>query len=105
MSVTLQQQIAESIVGQIEWKDSALGYCVCPGRERHTKPDGPRDCMVRVEKDPSGYQPGVYCFHTSCGPPGRRKSASQGWLAQVRPLRELQLIAGYRLFTAAQAPL
>ena len=66
MNVTVQQ-IAESIVGPIEWKNSTLGYCGCPGKNRHTKPDGPRDCMVRVEKDALGYAPGVYCFHTSCG--------------------------------------
>ena len=40
----------------------------------------------------------------SIGPPGRQRSASQGWLAQVRRLRERRLIAKYHLIATLQSP-
>jgi hypothetical protein len=59
------QQIAEQIVGQIDWCAEAYGWCVCPGKDLHTSANGHRDCRVRCEKE-NGIAPGVYCQHTSC---------------------------------------
>jgi len=54
-------EIAETILGHIDWLDTTQGYCECPGRNSHTNTDGKRDCMVFLDKVPT-----VYCVHTSC---------------------------------------
>ena len=59
------QQIAEQIVGRVDWRSEAFGWCTCPGKDLHTSVSGHRDCRVRVEKE-NGIAPGVYCFHSSC---------------------------------------
>lgn len=54
--------IAEALF-HIEWLDCSNGFMVCPGKEKHSKGDGPRDCKVMLmgEKPPT-----ISCFHSSC---------------------------------------
>ena len=51
-------QIAEELLGT-KLVDGI--YAPCPGRERHTKADGPKDFRVVLDGAPTGY-----CFHGSC---------------------------------------
>jgi hypothetical protein len=53
--------LAESIVGEIDWKEAGRGFCRCPGADLHSNPDGRRDCRVTIDGAPT-----VYCTHTSC---------------------------------------
>lgn len=57
------QQIAESILGVIDWKSSDEGYCLCPGENFHTKANGKRDCKVMLA---GNKPPTITCFHSSC---------------------------------------
>jgi hypothetical protein len=57
-----RQSIAESILGVIEWKNSDLGHCACPGESLHTHETGRQHCRVNLNGAPT-----IYCFHTSCG--------------------------------------
>ena len=59
------REIAESILGAIDWEDSNIGYCKCPGEHLHTSPTGSKDCKVTVG---DGRAPTIYCFHESCKP-------------------------------------
>ena len=55
------RQIAETLLGAVDWKDAAHGFCSCPGQTRHTKPNKRTDCTVFITGVPS-----INCFHTSC---------------------------------------
>ena len=55
------QQIAESIVGRIDWQLPDMGFCNCPGVSKHTRLTGKRDCKVIVSGAPT-----IHCFHQSC---------------------------------------
>jgi len=54
-------QIAEGLLGQIDWFLPNAGYCRCPGQDRHTHRNSPRDCRVMVDGAPT-----IYCLHSSC---------------------------------------
>ena len=54
-------QIAEDILGSIEWIEGSKGYCACPGRAKHTTPDARRDCRVCLDGAPT-----IHCVHSSC---------------------------------------
>lgn len=54
-------EIAESIVGEIEWKTESMGYCRCPGITNHTKPNGKRNTRIFIDGAPT-----ITCFHSSC---------------------------------------
>lgn len=56
-----RQEIAERLLGQIEWKSAVEGYAHCPGNHLHTTSDGKRDCLVMLDGAPT-----VTCFHDSC---------------------------------------
>jgi hypothetical protein len=56
-----RQNIAEAVLGEIDWKEPDRGYCRCPGADLHSNPDGRRDCRVTLDGAPT-----VYCTHTSC---------------------------------------
>ncbi len=56
-----RKKIASSILDDVIWSDNVTGFCTCPGKEKHTGSDGPKDCMVSLDGVPT-----VYCFHTSC---------------------------------------
>jgi hypothetical protein len=53
--------LAETYLGEINWTNDTEGYCECPGKEKHTTPNGPKDCIIYLDKVPT-----VYCFHQSC---------------------------------------
>ncbi len=56
-----RQAIAESVLGEIDWREPDLGYCRCPGADLHSNRDGRRDCRVTLDGAPT-----VFCTHTSC---------------------------------------
>lgn len=56
-----RQAIAESLLGEIDWREPDLGFCRCPGADLHSNRDGRRDCRVTLDGAPT-----VYCTHTSC---------------------------------------
>jgi len=47
----------------IDWQDEEKGWMTCPGEERHTKPNGPRDCNIMLA---GGKPPTIHCLHASC---------------------------------------
>lgn len=55
------RQIAEGIVGRIDWQTEVSGFCRCPGMAMHTSANGRKDCRVNVDGAPT-----VFCFHASC---------------------------------------
>ena len=54
-------EIAESIIGRIDWVDADMGFCECPGQKLHTSKDSAKDCAVYLDRVPT-----VSCFHGSC---------------------------------------
>jgi len=54
-------EIAEAVLGNIEWKTPTAGFCECPGRSKHSTQNGAKDCIVYIDKSPK-----VVCFHSSC---------------------------------------
>jgi P4 family phage/plasmid primase-like protien len=59
--IKARQNIAGELLGQIDWKTEARGFCTCPGERLHTTGDGERDCEVYLDKVPT-----IYCFHNHC---------------------------------------
>jgi len=53
--------LAETLLGPVEWIDAEHGFCACPGQLRHTKPSKARDCEIFL-----GGVPSLHCFHSSC---------------------------------------
>lgn len=54
-------EIAEGILGSIDWISDTEGYCECPGKNRHTTKEGEHDCMVYLDHIPT-----LYCVHANC---------------------------------------
>lgn len=54
-------EMAEIVLGRIEWKTATEGFCQCPGRAKHTTREGPKDCKVFLNK-----RAAVTCLHGSC---------------------------------------
>lgn len=54
-------EIAEHILGHIDWMTTTEGYCDCPGRNRHGSKSGRRDCAVYLDSIPT-----LHCVHASC---------------------------------------
>ena len=54
-------EVAEQILGQIDWMTPSEGYCDCPGQNRHHNRSGRRDCAIYMDHVPT-----LYCVHTSC---------------------------------------
>ena len=57
-----RQAIAESLLGEIDWREPDLGFCRCPGADLHSNRDGKHDCIVYLDEIPT-----IHCIHTSCG--------------------------------------
>src|SRR5262250_628335 len=55
------RQVAERIVGRVDWQTEVSGFCTCPGESMHTSHNGKRDCRVNVDGAPT-----IFCFHASC---------------------------------------
>jgi hypothetical protein len=56
-----RRELAEEVLGDINWHSDSSGYCTCPAQHLHTSGDGDRDCEVYLERVPS-----IHCFHESC---------------------------------------
>jgi hypothetical protein len=55
------RQIAERILGKVDWQTDVSGFCTCPGERLHTSDNGKKDCRVNVDGAPT-----IFCFHASC---------------------------------------
>jgi hypothetical protein len=55
------RQIAERIVGRVDWENEVSGFCTCPGEALHTSHNSKRDCRVSLDGAPT-----IFCFHASC---------------------------------------
>src|SRR5262245_43016405 len=55
------RQIAEQLLGPIDWQSEIAGFCKCPGEVLHTSRKGDRDCRVTLDGAPT-----IHCFHSSC---------------------------------------
>src|SRR5262250_280030 len=55
------RQVAERIVGHVNWETEVSGFCKCPGEAMHTSANGKKDCRVNVDGAPT-----IFCFHASC---------------------------------------
>jgi hypothetical protein len=55
------KQVAEHLLGAIDWQNEVAGYCKCPGESLHTTANGEKDCRVSIDGAPT-----IYCFHSSC---------------------------------------
>ena len=56
-----RSQIAEKILGAIEWTDGETGFCKCPGEHLHTTPTAADHCRLKLDAAPT-----LHCFHGSC---------------------------------------
>ena len=59
--MSVLQDIAEEVLGPIQWKSDDMGFCACPGEHLHTKATAPNHCAVYLSGTPN-----VACFHHSC---------------------------------------
>ena len=55
------QQIAEKLLGPVDWQSAEMGFCSCPGEHFHTKATVSNHSAVYL----GGYA-NVACFHHSC---------------------------------------
>ena len=55
------RQVAETVVGRVDWQNEVSGFCRCPGEGLHTSHNGKKDCRVSVDGAPT-----IFCFHASC---------------------------------------
>jgi hypothetical protein len=54
-------EIAERILGEIEWTDEITGFCKCPGEHLHTTPTAADHCRIKLDAATT-----LHCFHGSC---------------------------------------
>jgi len=59
--MTDPKQIAQRLVGAVDWQTDVSGFCKCPGEALHTQQNGKKDCRVNVDGAPT-----LFCFHASC---------------------------------------
>jgi len=67
-------EIAEKLLGEIDWVSSTMGYCECPGRNNHSTSNGKKDCIVYLDRIPT-----IHCVHANC------KSAVDTMNRKLRP--------------------
>jgi len=53
--------VAETLFPGLVWSDDVTAYCPCPGQNKHSGKNSPRDCQVKIDGVPT-----VYCVHESC---------------------------------------
>ena len=56
-----RRNVAERILGAVEWQDHAHGTCQCPGEAHHTTEEKPHECQVHLDRVPT-----IHCLHKSC---------------------------------------
>ncbi len=54
-------EVAEAILGKVEWQTDGMGFTSCPGANLHTNPSSRRDCAVYLSGAPT-----IHCLHSSC---------------------------------------
>ncbi len=47
------RKAAERLLGGIDWQTEVSGFCRCPGKAFHTRPEGKEDCRVHVDGAPT----------------------------------------------------
>jgi len=88
MTFAEKAAIVETYLGPIDWIDETRGRCECPGKAKHTTPNGERDCLVYLDRVPT-----VFCFHSSC----------EGDVAEYScPLRQLIPIEENKSFSRSE---
>ena len=55
------QEIAEELLGSIEWKQTTGKVERCPGEHKHTTPTDFGHCMIFLDPVPT-----IHCFHDGC---------------------------------------
>ena len=60
MSLT-PKQLAEQVLGEVDWESPDRGHCTCPGAALHSSRTGKRDCAIFLDGPPT-----VFCFHATC---------------------------------------
>lgn len=60
-SYDARAEIAEKLLGGIDWETGTLGFCDCPGKDQHTAKDGAKDCRVNIDGAPT-----IFCLHNHC---------------------------------------
>lgn len=56
-----RQEIAEKVLGQIDWISSDRGFLKCPGESNHNGKTSKKDCRIIISGAPT-----IFCFHSSC---------------------------------------
>ena len=59
------RQVAEKLLGPVDWQNEDSGFCQSTGSHRHTAPNREHDCRVYLDAE-DGYAPTIHCFHESC---------------------------------------
>ena len=60
-ALNIRRTVAESLLGEIDWRDGGIGFCRCPGEDMHTHATDKRACRVHVDGPPN-----IHCVHGSC---------------------------------------
>jgi hypothetical protein len=61
--IKTRRDIAERMLGDIDWKTETQGNCKCPGEQLHETPTADGHCQVLVDGAPT-----IRCFHSHCKP-------------------------------------
>jgi VirE-like protein len=59
--IKMRRDIAEQVLGKIDWETETQGNCTCPGEHLHTTPTENTHCQVLVDGAPT-----IRCFHNHC---------------------------------------
>jgi len=59
--IKTRRDIAEPMLGKIDWKTDTQGNCTCPGQYLHTTPTNEGHCQVLIDGAPT-----IRCFHSHC---------------------------------------
>jgi P4 family phage/plasmid primase-like protien len=59
--IKTRRDIAEQVLGKIDWETETQGNCTCPGEHLHTTPTENTHCQVLVDGAPT-----IRCFHSHC---------------------------------------
>ncbi|MFZ3374804.1 MAG: BT4734/BF3469 family protein, partial [Chthoniobacterales bacterium] len=59
--IKTRRDIAEEMLGKIDWQTDTRGNCICPGEHLHQTPTQEGHCQVLVDSAPT-----IHCFHSHC---------------------------------------
>ena len=86
----------EQLFGQVSWKDETTGFITCPGHQKHTTPEGDRDCRIKIDGVPT-----LSCVHASCEE--EIKSANNKLRDAVKSSKPVELTNEQKKMAAAKA--